>query len=112
MGPWTVGAWATGTRTTTDVSSRPTLRIVIVSVWLGAALSTTRSALAERLMSAAGAVAAGAVAASCRRPVRSWPDASWTAPNPAVTARPAKIALKICDMRFVTRHNGDLDKTK
>src|SRR5262245_49436641 len=35
---------ATGTRTTTDMSARPTLRIVIVSVWPDAALSAARSA--------------------------------------------------------------------
>src|SRR5215207_3220584 len=44
--------------------------------------------------------AVGAVEASCRRPVRSWPDASWTAPNVAKMAIAAKNALKICDMTF------------
>ena len=53
---------------------------------------------AARLMSAAGSAAA-----SCRRPMRSWPDASWTAPNVAETARAAKTALNICDMRCVPR---------
>ena len=92
---WTTGAWTTGTRTTTEVSSRPTLRIVIVSVRPGAALSAARSALAARLISPAGSVAA-----SSRRPMRSWPDANWTAPNVAEAARAAKNALKICDMTF------------
>ena len=35
-----------------------------------------------------------------RRPMRSWPDASWTAPNVAEAARAAKNTLKICDMTF------------
>src|SRR5439155_12540312 len=106
-GRFRTSSWATGTRTTTEVSSRPTLRIVIVSVWFCAALIAERSALAARLMSAAGAIKA-----SCRRLARSWPDANWTAPNAAVMARAAKIALNICDMAIIPRHMAITNTTR
>ena len=101
-GDWAAGAGAMGTRTTTDVSARFTLRIVTVSVGLCAALSAARSALAPRLISPAGSVEA-----TCRLPVRSWPDASCTAPKVPATARVAKTALKICDMLVCPSPHGD-----
>ena len=61
--------------------------------------------LERRAVGLGGAVDAGfraAVEATCRRPMRSWPEASWTAPNVAETARAAKIPLKICDMADVS----------
>jgi hypothetical protein len=39
--------------------------------------------------------------------MRSWPDASWTAPNVPETATVAKIALKICDMLVCPSPHGD-----
>src|SRR5262245_24380488 len=76
--------------------------MVIVCVSPDAALSAARSALAARLISVVGAVEA-----SCRRPMRSWPDASCTAPSVAEVARAAKITLKICDMTVCPSPHGD-----
>ena len=77
-------------------------RSAMVRTWPGATLVTSRLALAARLIPSSGTVAA-----TCRRPMRSWPDASWAAPNVAETAKAAKIPLRICDMSVCPSPHGD-----
>ena len=97
-------AWATGTRTSTDVSERPSSRSEIVCVRAAdAGTPAARSALAARLMPAPADYQGNLQNGDCETRPRSRPEANCTAPNVSETADAPRIPLnrawlETCDM--------------
>src|SRR6202165_5469445 len=96
-------AWATGIRTSTEVSETPFNCSEMVWVGVGdTATPAARSVLVARLMAVKGVPAE-----ACRSPVRSRPKANCAAPNVSETANTAKIPRENCDMCIGPSPHGD-----